>query len=64
MIGLNLQTGMQYAICKNFLISPTLLELLFIMQNNGRNGTWLLHLKSNPYQESGTKNVTVLESWS
>lgn len=59
MNGLNLQTGMQFVTYKSFLTSQTLLEHLFIMPNNGKNGIWQPHLKKNHFLENGIKNVTV-----
>jgi hypothetical protein len=38
MIGFNLVIGMGFVICKNYPIFLILLERLFIMLNNGKNG--------------------------
>jgi hypothetical protein len=57
MIGSNLQTGIQFAILRNFQTSLTLLVLSFTMLNNGKNGTCHLILKKSLYLDNGMKNA-------
>lgn len=64
MNGFNLRIGILYAISKNFPTSPTLLVLLFIMLNNGKNGICLLILKNNLFLANGMKSVIVWENLS